>query len=185
MAKVEGDQVAQALGRTGTIGRRLGAILIGMIFATLIAVSQIQAGVLRRPAKLPTGHGGKARGATVKVTAERAFCELREDGEWHYGLLFDLPASQCSQVDKCSSLDTEYGGRWGNVKQWHLEMPMTPQEREKQFLLIPRTWLIRNGFLPVSVAFHRNQSAEFLDEALLKASFWLEVPYEMGTETVR
>ena len=102
--------------------------------------------------------------------------ELREDGAYHYGLLFRLSDGKAKVAKKQSSLNTEYGGRWGRVESWFIEKPWESAPPGTWFLLIPRTWLIRNGFLPVGVALHRDTRADFLDEATLKKSFWLELP---------
>lgn len=117
--------------------------------------------------------------ALHKLTPCGLFAEILDDGQYHYGLLFTLPAGVYpDRVQKCSRLSTR--SRHGTVQQWSLTRPVPFMLPGLYTLLIPRSWLILNGFLPLSVMWQRDKPAFFRREEVLFENFWLEYPEPNG-----
>lgn len=97
-------------------------------------------------------------------------------GQIHYGVWFDLPkGEELGQVRR--------GCRWaagsrrhGALEVWEL-VPMREQPDPKRLrvrMLIPRTWLIWNGFLTPLAAVLPGQEFPLWNRAALMDGFWLE-----------
>src|SRR5579864_6886011 len=90
--------------------------------------------------------------ALSRQHAVDVFADRLEDGQIHYGLIFTLPGNTaCATAHKHSDLDTN--SRHGQVDNWWLGVPCETLPAGHAALLIPRTWLIRQGFLPWWVMF--------------------------------
>ena len=106
------------------------------------------------------------------------FAGRLQDKQIHYGLIFALPESHanadCFGVCKCSDLNTR--SRHGTIEDWYLGRPLDGLPSGQVVLLIPRTWLIRQGYLPSTVLFlpYRSFAIRRTDE--FRKHFWLEWP---------
>ena len=100
------------------------------------------------------------------------------DKQIHYGLVFVLPdgrdRADCASVRKCSDLDTR--SRHGTVEDWDVGVPLASLPPEQVVLLIPRTWLIRHGYLPWWVLFAPYGSFAIRRADALRRHLWLEWP---------
>lgn len=106
------------------------------------------------------------------------FAGRLEDKQIHYGLVFALPAGKssadCGQARKCSDADTH--SRHGTVEDWYLGTVGSEPTRAGAVLLIPRTWLIRQGFLSPWVLFLPYRRFALRRADALQSRFWLEWP---------
>ena len=110
------------------------------------------------------------------------FAHKMEDRQFHYGLIFALPPGmQCARARKCSTLDTY--SRHGQIANWWLGVPEDGALPGQAVLLIPRTWLIRQRFLPWWVLFFPFRRFAIRGFAVLQKHVWLEWPTpETGEE---
>jgi hypothetical protein len=106
------------------------------------------------------------------------FAERMEDKQIHYGLVFVLPQhrdrADSVRARKCSDLNTR--SRHGTVEDWGLEVPLASLPSRHVVLLIPRTWLIRQGYLPWWVLFSPYCFFAMRRADALRQHFWLEWP---------
>ena len=120
--------------------------------------------------------------ALSRQNAIDVFAHKMKDRQFHYGLIFPLPpGADCARAGKCSDLDTS--SRHGQVDNWWLGVPEYAPTPGQAVLLIPRTWLIRQGFLPWSVLFFPYLRFNIRRFAALQQHVWLEWPApETGEE---
>lgn len=109
----------------------------------------------------------------VKIDPCAPFADRFEDGEIHYGICFRLPPDLAPEAArKCTRFDTH--SRHGTVDQWSLCRPSANMTATHYALLIPRSWLIVHGFLPLSALFRRRDRMQLRCIDRLYAGFWLE-----------
>lgn len=111
--------------------------------------------------------------ALNRCKAVDVFANRMTDGQIHYGLIFTLPETVAeSSVLRCSDLDTR--SRHGQVGDWWLDAGAPGLSPGQTVLLIPRTWLIRQGFLPWRVLFMPHRAFALRNVAALSRHVWLE-----------
>jgi hypothetical protein len=156
------------LPRTGTVVWPLAGSAGLAATASLL----IRSGALRRRGSAAVTCAGPVR--VIKPVC--ALAEVHRQGEWHYGLLFAVPPGAALQgFRKRSSLHTG-SLRKGRIEQWNLRRVRSVSGRPAALLLIPRSWLVLNGFLPLAAAVMRRQRFLLRDEQQLLQVFWLELP---------
>ena len=105
--------------------------------------------------------------------ADDVFACRMADGQIHYGLIFALPGTVIeSGVRRCSDLDTR--SRHGQVGEWWLDAGAPGLSPGQTVLLIPRTWLIRQGFLSWRVLFMPHRAFALRNVDALTRHVWLE-----------
>ena len=113
------------------------------------------------------------------------FADRLEDKQIHYGLVFVLPDginnSDTGGIRKCSDANTS--SRHGTIEDWYLGTVSAWQPPQNAVLLIPRTWLIRQGYLPWWVLFAPYRSFAMRRVAALQTHFWLEWGDDSRVET--
>jgi hypothetical protein len=121
------------------------------------------------------------RVALSRQHAVDVFADRFNDGQIHYGLIFTLPKNaDCSTAHKNSDLDTS--SRHGQVDNWWLGKLGKMLPAGHAALLIPRTWLIRQGFLPWWVVFLPHRRFAVRNASALKEHIWLEWPARDAAE---
>lgn len=117
-------------------------------------------------------------------SAVDVFAGRLEDKQIHYGLVFALPDGRSSAnligVHKCSDLNTD--SRHGTIEDWHLGTVGASLPSNHVVLLVPRTWLIRQGYLPWWVLFWPYGRFAIRRPNVFQQHFWLEWPGEGGME---
>jgi hypothetical protein len=128
---------------------------------------------MAEPTKMTSpGFGRSGEEIVITFAASRCHGEVREDGQAHYGLLFDdVPASRL--VPKSSRTDAS-SRRWGSVESWVLERDRMIDGVPCAFLLIPRSWLVGHGHLTRSLALRPNVVQPLRRCADLRNGLWLE-----------
>ena len=108
-----------------------------------------------------------------RCLASDIFAGRLEDRQIHYGLVFEVGAERDSaDFRHCSDLDTH--SRHGQVQDWWLGRPFASLPGRQQVLLIPRSWLIQQGYLPWWVIFARYHRFPMRHADHLREHIWLE-----------
>jgi hypothetical protein len=159
--------------RTGSLGMVLGSCLTGSAILAATLYRLIVTGRLRRRS-LPHTLSNTSRNRQLR--AARTNAQATADGVWHYGVLFYLPSKvDSAALRKCSELRT-WSFRRGPVQSWTLRPFHDQAPVGGGFLLIPRSWLILNGFLSPAAIVWPTRRFPLRDEANLLGAFWLELP---------
>jgi hypothetical protein len=122
--------------------------------------------------------------ALIRQLAVDVFADRMQDGHIHYGLLFAVPTGMtCEAAQKHSDLDTR--SRHGKVENWWLGVPCASLPAGHAALLIPRTWLVRQGYLPLWVLLlpARRFAMRRVDD--LRRHVWLEWPSRIADDAQR
>jgi hypothetical protein len=149
----------------------LAAGLAGSAILTTTLHRLIVTGRLRRPSQAAPAAHAKRGGL---APAMRVFAEAGSSGAWHYGLLFYFRREGDGAVWQPRSALRTWSLRSGPLQQWTLRPLSVQAPVAVRYLLIPRSWLILNGFLPPAAAVWRTREFGLRDEAVLLRAFWLE-----------
>lgn len=166
----------------GKVVRAAGWLAGGLVLCAWGAVAALQGGALR--VRVPGSPLDKEHTPGVSVYRPVDVTPFRDErGEVHYGLLFELPKGiDPGRFEKKCSLSTGKFTPHGPLAYWALRAsPGAARLGYVQFLfLIPRRWLILNGFLGPQAALFRDWKFQLSNSGLLQDSFWLEGPPPQG-----
>jgi hypothetical protein len=156
----------------------LSLVTVSLACLTGLGALALYAGVLRRspvPAARPTE-------GREFVFAEDT-TDFRDDQDQiHYGLWFNVPSEAPTSEMRRGCIWTVASKSHGPLNTWELiPTPLLDGRRTRIQMLIPRTWLIRNGFLnPLAACFPTHEFSVWNRDTLMRG-FWLEFPPHQNT----
>lgn len=109
----------------------------------------------------------------IETSPTGVFAERLEDGHFHYGVVFPIPDGVHPDTLRKRS-KSPITSRHGSVEQWTLTRDLPGLRSDECALLVPRSWLIRRGFLSPTVALCPSRKAVVRRWPDLQQWFWIE-----------
>jgi hypothetical protein len=152
------------------LARTASVLAVGVALLGGGAFAAVYAGAFRRSAQ-STDFDVEFSSKRLRPVAPSYYTDAA--GVVHYGLWFDVPDSlELGRLAKRSRWRTG-GSEHQDINYWELTTGDAAEGRRLVQMLVPRSWLIRSGFLnPLAAAFPRHQFQLWNQRELL-GGFWL------------